>query len=130
MKTSFALLLAPFKARYVLLPYFSTRRWATMQIHVDRYKHTIYSHLADPFLRSVITLDPSETRFHACERFCRCPHASGIDVVYINPVTMARVKWDQYRALTESKLRAAQPVSVLVRTLSLRFATQIPADVV
>jgi hypothetical protein len=87
-----------------------------MQIHVDRYKHTIYSHVEDPFLHSVITLDPSKTRFHACERFNRCPHANGVDVVYINPVTMDKVKWEQYCALTESKLRAAQPVSVLVWT--------------
>ncbi|KAH9959524.1 hypothetical protein BGW80DRAFT_1183450 [Lactifluus volemus] len=88
------------------------------QIHVDRYKHTIYSHVEDPFLHSVITLDPSKTRFHACERFNRCPHANGVDVVYINPVTMDKVKWEQYCALTESKLRAAQPVSVLLVPLS------------
>ena len=35
--------------------------------------------------------------------------------MYINPVTIGKVKWEQYRLLTESKLRAAQPVTVLVR---------------
>ena len=88
------------------------------QIHVDRYKHSVYSHIADPFLRSVITLDPSKTRFHACERFNRCPQASAHDVVYVNPVTIGKVKWEQYRLLTESKLRSEQPVTVLVRPLS------------
>ncbi|KAF8491140.1 hypothetical protein F5888DRAFT_1063248 [Russula emetica] len=84
------------------------------QIHVDRYKHNIYSHLTDPFLRSLITLDGLKSRFHACERFNRCPNASRDDVVYINPVTIGRSKWHQYLALTESKLRAAQPVTVLL----------------
>ncbi|KAH8984460.1 beta-lactamase-like protein [Lactarius akahatsu] len=88
------------------------------RIHVDRYKHSVYSHLADPFLRSLVTLDASRTRFHACERFNRCPHASADDVVYINPVTIGKVKWEQYRLLTESKLRAAQPVTVLLVPLS------------
>ena len=85
------------------------------QIHVDRYKHSVYSHISDPFMRSLITLDASKTRFHACERFNRCQHASADDVVYINPVTIGKVKWEQYRLLTESKLRLAQPVTVLVR---------------
>ncbi|KAN0128916.1 Beta-lactamase-like protein, partial [Lactarius tabidus] len=88
------------------------------QIHVDRYKHSVYSHIADPFMRSLITLDPSKTRFHACERFNRCQHASADDVVYINPVTIGKVKWEQYRLLTESKLRLAQPVTVLLVPLS------------
>jgi hypothetical protein len=86
------------------------------QIHVDRYKHSVYSHIADPYMRSLITLDASKTRFHACERFNRCPHASADDVVYINPVTIGKVKWEQYCHLTESKLRSAQPVTVLVRS--------------
>ncbi len=41
--------------------------------------------------------------------------------MYINPVTIGKVKWEQYRLLTESKLRAAQPVTVLVRPLSFRY---------
>jgi hypothetical protein len=103
------------------------------QIHVDRYKHSVYSHIADPFMRSLITLDPSKTRFHACERFNRCQHASADDVVYINPVTIGKVKWEQYRLLTESKLRLAQPVTVLVRPLSSHcslflFLTHLPAS--
>ena len=36
--------------------------------------------------------------------------------MYVNPVTMGKSKWDQYLALTESKLRAEQPVTVLVRS--------------
>ncbi|KAH9954958.1 hypothetical protein BC827DRAFT_1272104 [Russula dissimulans] len=84
------------------------------QIHVDRYKYNIYTHLSDPFLRSLVTLDPSNTRFHACERFNRCSHANRDGVVYVNPVTMGKSKWDQYLALTESKLRAEQPVTVLL----------------
>src|SRR6266446_4135702 len=61
-----------------------------MQIHVDRYKHSIYSHLTDLFLRSLTTLDHSKSRFHACERFNRCPNDSGDDVVYINLVTIGK----------------------------------------
>src|SRR5258708_1785797 len=91
-----------------------------MYIHVDRYKYNIYTNLTDPFLRSLITVDASKSRFHACERFNRCPNASRDDVVYINPVTICKSKWDQYLALTESKLRAAQPVTVLVCIISLR----------
>ena len=78
----------------------------------------MYSRLSDPFLCSLITLDASKSRFHACERFHRCPHASRYDVVYINPVAIGKSKWDQYLALTESKLCAAQPVTVLVRSYS------------
>ena len=70
-------------------------------------------------MRSLITLDASKTRFHACENFNRCPHASADDVVYINPVTMGKIKWEQYRLLTESKLRSVQPVTVLVRPFPL-----------
>ena len=37
-----------------------------MQIHVDRYKHNVYSHLTDLFFwRSLITLGASKSRFHA-----------------------------------------------------------------
>ncbi|KAI0263912.1 beta-lactamase-like protein [Gloeopeniophorella convolvens] len=88
------------------------------QIHVDRYKHTVFSRLADPFLRSLVTLDASQTRFHACERFNRCSYADAEGVVYINPVTMGKPKWAEYRAQTESRLRAAQPVTVLVNQRS------------
>lgn len=43
------------------------------QIHVDRYKSSIYTHLySDPLLGSLCTLDAASTRFHACERFNRC----------------------------------------------------------
>ena len=42
------------------------------QIHVDRYKHAVYTHISDPFLRVLVTRDSTSTRFHACERFERC----------------------------------------------------------
>jgi hypothetical protein len=88
------------------------------QIHVDRYKRSVYSHIADPFMRSLTTLDASKTRVHACERFNYRPHASADDVMYTNLVIIGKVKWEQYRLLTESKLRSAQPVTILVRLLS------------
>lgn len=43
--------------------------------------------------------------------------------MYVNPVTIGKVKWEQYRLLTESKLRAAQPVTVLVRPLSYHYTS-------
>jgi hypothetical protein len=43
-----------------------------LQIHVDRYKHAVYTHISDPFLRALVTRDATSTRFHACERFERC----------------------------------------------------------
>ncbi|KAI0793527.1 beta-lactamase-like protein [Abortiporus biennis] len=43
------------------------------KIHVDRYKSSIFSHLtSDPYMRSIITTNEDETRFHACERWKRC----------------------------------------------------------
>ncbi|KAH7878102.1 uncharacterized protein C8R40DRAFT_1168145 [Lentinula edodes] len=47
------------------------------RIHLDDYKHRIYSLISsDPLLQSLGTIDPDETRFHACERFARCHHVN------------------------------------------------------
>ncbi|KAJ3846423.1 hypothetical protein EV368DRAFT_89052 [Lentinula lateritia] len=47
------------------------------RIHLDDYKHRIYSSISsDPLLQSLGTIDPDETRFHACERFARCRHVN------------------------------------------------------
>ena len=96
-----------------------------IQIHVDRYKHSIYSRLSDPFMRSIITDDPAATRYHACERFDRCEYAAdpvegekdARKVVYVNPVTMGAVKWAQYLAETEELLLQGKEVSCLVSPL-------------
>lgn len=46
---------------------------ANIQVHVDRYKHIIYKSVkSDPFLFACTTLDPTATRFHACDRFAKC----------------------------------------------------------
>ncbi|KAG1718369.1 beta-lactamase-like protein, partial [Suillus lakei] len=70
-------------------------------IHVDRYKHAVYTHISDPFLRTLVTRDATSTRFHACERFERCsfPPRSieGKKVVYVNPVAMGCAQWEGYR---------------------------------
>ena len=99
-----------------------------LQIHVDRYKNAVYSRLqSDPFLRSIITTDPSSTRFHACERFSRCDKVDvegreaytkrgGKHVVYVNPVTMGKEKWDQYVTQTKASMEygSSQAVNTLV----------------
>lgn len=43
------------------------------QVHVDRYKRSIYGAVqSDPFLLRCTTMDPKATRFHACDRYNRC----------------------------------------------------------
>ena len=96
------------------------------KIHVDRYKHSIYTHISDPFLRSIVTRDPASSRFHACERFNRCSYAtqtgspsgtvSGVcrRVVYINPVTMGNAVWDTYMRSVKAKLSDGDVVTSLV----------------
>lgn len=102
----------------------------SVQIHVDRYKHGLYSHTTgDPFLTSIITKDGSSTRFHACERFDRCENVrvngreshtpSGHHVVYVNPVNMSTAGWDQYHKQTRSQLARGERVNVLVRAAYL-----------
>ncbi|THH18358.1 hypothetical protein EW146_g2607 [Bondarzewia mesenterica] len=96
-------------------------------IHVDRYKHDIYARLSDRFMKSILTLDAAATRFHACERFDRCeycadPCTSGSSqakkVVYINPVSIGVVKWEQYLQEVQSLLRQGGEVTCLLVPLS------------
>lgn len=108
---------------------------------MDRYKHSIYSHLIDyscPPLSSIITRDHTATRFHACERFDRCDSVAipdevsdwrerggterkaevnkdGRDVVYVNPVSMGLGKWEQYVRDVKGKLARGEVVGNLVR---------------
>ena len=95
------------------------------QIHVDRYKYSVYAHLSgDPFLQKIITREESSTRFHACERFERCEHVrvigresrtpSGHHVVYVNPVNMDIQSWQRYLQETREQLQRGKEVNVLV----------------
>ncbi|KAK0189903.1 beta-lactamase-like protein [Armillaria mellea] len=103
------------------------------RIHMDRYKHDIYSHLAnEPLLRSICTRDAGSTRFHACERFERCEYVdvpasrpratstSGNQVVYINPVsTMNKEQWAAYQHNTRLRIVAqGEPVTCLLVPLA------------
>ncbi|KAI9066819.1 hypothetical protein FKP32DRAFT_1565004 [Trametes sanguinea] len=99
------------------------------KVHVDRYKHGIYSHITgDPFLTSIITKDGSSTRFHACERFNRCEHVrvngreshtpAGHHVVYVNPVNMGTAAWEAYVAQTREQLLRGEAVNNLLVPLA------------
>ncbi|OBZ69030.1 5' exonuclease Apollo [Grifola frondosa] len=110
------------------------------KIHVDRYKHSVYSHIAsDPFLRSILTCDAASTRFHACERFNRCDHVSvdgqkshapfaagtsktkaagGKHVVYVNPVSMGMAAWELYLKDTRERLQNGEIVNNLLVPLA------------
>ncbi|EGN93896.1 hypothetical protein SERLA73DRAFT_78273 [Serpula lacrymans var. lacrymans S7.3] len=104
------------------------------KIHVDRYKHSIYSHVSDPFLRSIFTCDPSSTRFHACERFDRCDIVSvedynygnepaplskvGKKVVYVNPIPMSESKWEMYLTSVKRQMNDGENVDSLLVALS------------
>ncbi|KAJ7597693.1 hypothetical protein C8J56DRAFT_1159547 [Mycena floridula] len=101
------------------------------QIHFDRYKHTIYTHLnSEPVLAAIGTSDPSSTRFHACERFAKCefvdvgsePDDQGVwsttsklgqRVVYINPCDMSTAKWNDYQRDVRRRLQDGQEVNSL-----------------
>ncbi|KAF8075305.1 beta-lactamase-like protein [Lyophyllum atratum] len=103
-------------------------------IHVDRYKYSVWNHTSDPFLRSIITQDPSSTRFHACERFHRCEYVAvddepdqsqynttshlGKRVVYVNPVNMGRQSWDLYLKDTKARLNRGEEINNLLVPLS------------
>ncbi|KNZ74955.1 Protein artemis [Termitomyces sp. J132] len=103
-------------------------------IHVDRYKYSVYNHTYDPFLRSILTQDPSCTRFHACERFHRCDYVAvndeswqsqynttsylGKRVVYVNPVNMGSQSWDLYIMETKNRLSQGEEVNNLLVPLS------------
>ncbi|RPD62596.1 hypothetical protein L226DRAFT_551522 [Lentinus tigrinus ALCF2SS1-7] len=99
------------------------------KVHVDRYKHGVYSHITgDPFLRAIITRDETITRFHACERFERCEQVrvngreshtpSGDRVVYVNPVNMDVASWQRYIADTAEQLRTGKQVNHLLVPLA------------
>ncbi|KII95048.1 hypothetical protein PLICRDRAFT_693326 [Plicaturopsis crispa FD-325 SS-3] len=94
------------------------------KIHVDRYKHSVYTSISDPFLRGIVTRDSASTRFHACERFARCPHVAGdIDingkvVVYINPVTMGAQSWALYAADVKRRSEKGEEITNLLVPLS------------
>ena len=96
------------------------------QIHVDRYKHSIYSHLSHEGVSRIITRDMTSTRFHACERFDRCEELErlGKSVVYVNPVSMGSEDWSQYLDTTREKLKHGEKVTSLVRC-SVPFMTLV-----
>ncbi|KZT51312.1 hypothetical protein CALCODRAFT_477336 [Calocera cornea HHB12733] len=79
------------------------------KVHVDRYKHAIFTHLTDPLLASCTTRDPGASRFHVCERFNRCPHSSGDGVVYVNPCEMPSLNWEVYLRETAESLQSGVP---------------------
>lgn len=86
------------------------------QIHVDRYKDSIYSRLSHEGLPMIITRDMTSTRFHACERFDRCGTLEklGKSVVYVNPVSMGSEDWGRYLDSTREKLKYGEAVTSLV----------------
>ncbi|KAG2125588.1 beta-lactamase-like protein [Suillus cothurnatus] len=100
------------------------------QIHVDRYKHAIYTHISDPFLCTLVTRDATSTRFHACERFERCSFVNvpsfdfkndlaprsieGKKVVYVNPVAMGCAQWEAYRMDVRRRLAMGKDVDRLL----------------
>lgn len=96
------------------------------QIHVDRYKHSIYSHLSHEGMSRIITRDMSLTRFHACERFDRCDELErlGKSIVYVNPVPMDSEDWSRYLDNTRDKLKCGEKVTSLVRC-SISFTTLV-----
>lgn len=87
-----------------------------LKIHVDRYKHEVYTRLSDQQLRENVTLDVKGTRFHACERFSRCGLVRYDDpgVVYINPVSMTATNWELYYIHTLTLLESGEMPSFLV----------------
>ncbi|KJA22760.1 hypothetical protein HYPSUDRAFT_87152 [Hypholoma sublateritium FD-334 SS-4] len=99
------------------------------KIHVDRYKHSIYQSSSDTFLAHITTLDSASTRFHACERFNRCPFVAveddpghtnttsskGKRVVYVNPVNMDSDKWGEYLETTKARLQSGEKINNLVK---------------
>ena len=97
---------------------------SSSQIHVDRYKHSIYSHLSHEGLSRIITQDMSSTRFHACERFDLCEEVrrSGKPIVYVNPAPMESDEWGRYLGTTRDKLKFGEEVTSLVRR-SIPFPT-------
>ncbi|KAF7353690.1 hypothetical protein MVEN_01053900 [Mycena venus] len=102
------------------------------QIHLDRYKHNIYTNISDPVLRTIGTRDDAASRFHACERFDRCDYVAAVDshraskglsrkgthVVYVNPVTMDAARWGTYLQETKLAIGRGERVNCLLVPLS------------
>jgi hypothetical protein len=94
---------------------------AHRQVHVDRYKRSIYAAVkSDPFLLACTTSDPHATRFHACERRFKCEACRTFDkqgrrlwnadrrVIHVNMVEVKAAGWDlQHRDFVEKLGRAA-----------------------
>lgn len=92
-----------------------------VQIHLDRYKRSIYKLLpsvSEPLVR--YTGDPTGARFHACDLGNRCAEVgfsasehggwvpkSGGRVVNLNPAELRVAHWDVYRADLERKFADA-----------------------
>jgi DNA cross-link repair 1C protein len=105
-------------------------RYMSFQIHVDRYKYSIYTRITDPFLASIVTLDSTSTRFHACERFDRCDQVATIDdhannkygttsvtgkqVVYVNMLRMDMDEWETYTNDVKRRVASGEAVKSLV----------------
>ncbi|KAH8831054.1 beta-lactamase-like protein, partial [Flagelloscypha sp. PMI_526] len=105
-------------------------------IHFDRYKTGVFLSLKnEPHLKSLIAGKNVKTRFHACERFCRCDDVSvndvpagqprkthsvtGNRVIYINPVNMTPTRWSEYIVDTKVMLgRDYRKVTSLLVPLS------------
>ncbi|KAE8543178.1 hypothetical protein D1P53_000665 [Cryptococcus gattii VGV] len=98
-------------------------RYFNEKVHVDRYKSQIYSAIrSDPFLLNCTTIDPLETRFHACERFAKCIACRRFDdesgkpvynldkmIVHVNMVEVKQVGWDSRRqGFMETLFKAAR----------------------
>lgn len=105
------------------------------QIHLDRYKHGIYTNISDPVLRTIGTRDDAATRFHACERFDRCDYVAVADphrpttsrsrkghrLVYVNPVTMDAARWTNYLQETKIRIARGEVITNLVSLFLLLF---------
>ena len=86
------------------------------QIHVDRYKHDVYTSLSDQELKDLASPDMKSTRFHACERFSRCEMVRYNDpgVVYVNPMNMSTMHYELYLAATMEALLDGELPTFLV----------------
>ncbi|KAH7101295.1 hypothetical protein BKA62DRAFT_192624 [Auriculariales sp. MPI-PUGE-AT-0066] len=88
------------------------------QIHVDRYKHSIFMRASDPFLKSLVSLQPDVSRFHACERHDRCSSINfppkTESVVYVNPVDMTVERWETYQMDVQRRLKGGEALTNLV----------------
>ncbi|WVQ80268.1 hypothetical protein IAT38_002373 [Cryptococcus sp. DSM 104549] len=83
-------------------------RYFDEKVHVDRYKHAIYTAVkSDPFLLGCTTIDASASRFHACERFAKCEFCRRFEdgsktpkynldkrIVHVNMVEEKQAGWD------------------------------------